>query len=99
MSLKLFDFKDYEPRNDVVLLRFVQLDRIIGSDKLAAPQSSDSGKLNVVVKVGPKVEGLKPGDVVGVAGQIGVDVGRLPGTSEYGVTRQDNVMIVKGRMD
>ena len=92
------DYESYRPRNDYVLLRVIKREKIIGS-QLIAPQSSAAGNVNVVRKIGPKVEDLKPGDTVAVVGQMGQDIAKLPLTDEYCVTREVNCILVTGHLD
>ena len=81
------------PRNDWCLVLMVQLEKV---ESLHMPQSAIQGKEFIIEAVGPKVEGLKKGDMVLMAGKIGVDYYPLPNSPNLLVIRQEHVVLVFG---
>ena len=82
----------FKPRNDMVLLRMVDVG--ISKGGVHIPQISDHGKEYHVVAIGPKVEGLAIGDKVMAAGRVNVDFAFLPGFKDLFIIKQDNVQMV-----
>lgn len=85
--------KTYRPRNDMVVIREVLVDKSPGG--VVMPQKSAEGKKIVVEAVGPKVEGLRPGDrVILVGSRENGDWSFLPGEPALAITRQENLVAV-----
>ena len=94
MSLSLSEEKStvtYRPRNDMVLIRMERVEQI---GKVLMPEASIQGYRYRIAAIGPKVEGLKVGDVVICTGTVGVDIGALPNDSKLYLTREQNVALV-----
>jgi hypothetical protein len=85
------------PRNDMVLIRIVDLGMTKGG--LATPNIGTQGKEYHVIAFGPKVEDLRVGDKVQVTGKKGVDWDLLPKSTDTFITKQDNVLIVEGNVE
>lgn len=80
----------YKPRNDFVVFRIEKVDEVKG---LYMPQRSAEGTRNVVEVVGPKVEGLKAGDVVEIIGEQG-SFARLRGETSLYITKEANIALI-----
>jgi hypothetical protein len=81
----------YLPRNDLVLVKVVNLGEVRG---VAMPDIAMQGKVYIVEAVGPKVEGLKQGDEVLIGGKANEDWAFLPSSKDLFITRQENVLLV-----
>lgn len=81
----------YRARNDNCLVRKVRVEQVHG---LFMPEASIHGNQFIIQEIGPDVKDLEPGDVVFVAGQIGVDVGEIPNDPNLLVCSQKNIKVV-----
>lgn len=83
-------------RGDSVLVRFINLGMARG---MAMPDQAAEGKEVIVISVGPDVKNLEVGDVVFMVGSLEEKVYTLPGSSDLIVSPQQNVRIVKRKLD
>lgn len=82
--------KTYHPRNDFVVIKAEKVGLVRG---LEMPQTSAESERYVVQAVGPKVEGLQPGDVVLVIGEKGLNWSMIPRERDLFVTREENIIM------
>ena len=86
----------YKPRNDFVVFRAVKQGSVRG---VAMPDSAAEDERYFIVAVGPKAEGLKPGDEVYAIGRLRENWMLIPGTRDLVLTRETNVALVLERQE
>ena len=85
------DYSKAEPLGDNLLIKVELIDR---EGRLVLAQRSAEAKRHVVVASGPECKyGLRPGDVVMMAGVQKVDWDFLPGSHEYLVIKEANALL------
>ncbi len=82
----------YRPRNDYVVLKLSNIDKTAAG--VVIPKANAEGRIWTVVTCGPKVEDLKPGDVVTPMGEVGQDIALLPREMDLYILRQENILLV-----
>lgn len=96
-NLHVTDKVNFKCRGDWVLLRIIQREESEGG--VALPQIGDSGKENVVIATGPKVEHLKVGDKVLAVGGLNVNMFQLPRHNDLVVAKEEAVAIILTHKD
>lgn len=81
----------FKMRNDNVLIRLVNLERIGGVEM---PDVAQQGKERVVISVGPDVEGLRKGDVVLAIGGSETGTYQLLNFVDLWIAKQSNILMV-----
>ena len=82
----------YRPRNDYVILRLSNIDKTAAG--VVIPKANTEGRVWTVVAIGPKVDDLKPGDVVNPMGEVGQDIAMLPRERDLYLTKEANILMV-----
>lgn len=83
----------YKPRKSFVVIRVVSLGKS-KDGRIHLPDSAIEGKQYVVHAIGPDVKDLHVGDTVLMQGNQNEDWGYMPGTREFLVIDERNVVLI-----